>query len=319
MKLALIAALAGAAVCLPALAQQDYPNKPLRMIIPLPPGGSVDPSGRLTAARLSQRLKQSIVVENIAGGSGVLAAETVARAAPDGYTLFFTTPSVMVNTPLMSKDLPYKVSDFAPISLVVSNPFLLTIPASLGPNTLQEFIALAKSKPGVLNYGSSGEGSPQQVVVELLKSMAGIDLTNVSYKGGGPIQTDLMAGRIQLYASAIIGVAPNIKSGKLKAIAVSTAKRSAAMPDVPTVGEVVPGYEFDTWYALFTTAKTPAPIIGRLNSELKAALSDPALIKTMADQGSDLRPSTPEQLAAIVRETTERVAPLFKKLGLAEK
>jgi tripartite-type tricarboxylate transporter receptor subunit TctC len=313
-----------ALLCAHAHAQRadaDYPNRPIRMIVPLPPGGSVDPTARMVAARISPRLKQQVIVDNRPGGSGTIAAETVARAIPDGYTLFFTTPTVIVNAPLMSKKLPYNPArDFAPVSLVVSNPFLLTVPASLPVNSLQDLIALAKRKPGALNFGTSGDGAPQHIAVELLKSMAGVDIVQVPYKGGGQIQADLLAGRIQLYATSIIGVMPHVRSGKIKALAVTTTRRASALPDVPTVAEAgVPGYSFDTWYAVFTTARTPTPIINRLNREIVAALADPELIKSMTEQGSELRGSTPEALAALVKIETARLRPLFEKIGLVEK
>jgi len=322
-SLAIFSAILGVACFGPAHGQQPesaYPSKPIRLIIPLPPGGSVDPTARMVATRISPRLKQQVIVENIPGGSGVIAAETVGRAAPDGHTLFFATPTVMVIGPLMNKKLPYSPRDFDPVSLVVSNPFVLTIPASLPVNSLGEFIALAKLKPGSLNFGTSGEGAPQHIAIELLKSMTGIDLVHVPYKGGGQIQVDLMAGRVHLYASSVLGVVSNVKSGKLKAIAVTTSKRASAMPDVPTVSESgVPGYDFDTWYAVFATAKTPAPIIGRLNSEIVAALSDPELVKSMASQGSELRSSTPAALAAIVKTENDRLSRLLEKIGLLDK
>ena len=298
-----------------------YPNRPIRLIVPLPPGGSVDPTARMVAAKVGPRLKQQFVVENIPGGSGVIGAETVARATPDGYTLLFATPTIMVTGPLINRNLPYHPTrDFDPVSLVVSNPFVLVVPASLPVNTTADLIALAKRKPGSLNFGTSGEGAPQHIAIEMLKSMAGIDMLHVPYKGGGQIQVDLVAGRIQLYASSILGVSSSIKSGKLKAIAVTTAKRAGALPDVPTLSESgVPGYEFDTWYAVFATARTPTAVIGRLNSEIVAALSDPELIKSMAAQGSDLRSSTPAALGAIVKNETERLGKLVEKIGLVER
>jgi tripartite-type tricarboxylate transporter receptor subunit TctC len=313
------------AVCLqPACAQPldvAYPSKPIRMIVPLPPGGSVDPTARMLAARVGPRLKQQVVVENMPGGSGVIGAETVARAAADGYTLLFATPTIVVTGPLINKKVPYQpLRDFDPVSLVVSNPFVIVVPSSLPVNSTGDLIALAKRKPGALMFGTSGEGTPQHIAVEMFMSLAGIEMLHVPYKGGGQVQVDLLGGRIQVYASSIIGVGQHVKNGKLKAIAVTTARRAAAMPSVPTLAESgVPGYEFDTWYAVFAPAKTPATIIGRLNSEIVAVLSDPELVKSMAEQGSDIRSSTPAALGTIVKTETERLGRLVEKIGLVER
>ena len=313
------------AVCLqPAWAQPldvAYPSKPIRMIVPLPPGGSVDPTARMLAARVGPRLKQQVVVENMPGGSGVIGAETVARAAADGYTLLFATPTIVVTGPLINKKVPYQpLRDFDPVSLVVSNPFVIVVPSSLPVNSTGDLIALAKRKPGALMFGTSGEGTPQHIAVEMFMSLAGIEMLHVPYKGGGQVQVDLLGGRIQFYASSIIGVGQHVKNGKLKAIAVTTARRAAAMPSVPTLAESgVPGYEFDTWYAVFAPAKTPSTIIGRLNSEIVAVLSDPELVKSMAEQGSDIRSSTPAALGTIVKTETERLGRLVEKIGLVER
>lgn len=312
------------ALCMNAHAQTPdapYPNKPLRLAVPVPPGGAVDPIARLVALKLGPRLKQQIVVHNLPGGSGVICAETVARSAPDGYTLLFSTPTIMVTGPLINKKLPYHpVRDFDPVSLVVSNPFVFVVPATLPVNTPADLIALAKKKPGSLNFGISGEGAPQHIAIEMFMNMAGIEMTRVSYKGGGQAQVDLVSGRIQLYVASIMGMATNVKSGKLRAIAVTTPKRSAAMPEVPTLSESgVPGYEFDTWYGIFAPAKTSVTIINRLNSEITAVLAEPELVKSMANQGSDLRSSTSSALGALVKRETERLGKLVEKIGMAER
>ena len=324
MKISLVfLAIVVSGACLGrAYAQQPedlaYPNRPIRMIVPLPPGAAVDGTARLVATRLGSRVKQQIVVENMPGGSGVIGAETVARSTPNGYTLLFATPTTMVTGPLINRKLPYHpVRDFEPVSLVVSNPLLLAVTSSLPVSSPVDLIVLARHKPGSLNFGTSGEGTPQHIAFELLMNMAGISMLHVPYKGGAQAQVDLVSGRIHMYLAAIPGLASNIKSGKLRAIAVTTSKRAGAMPDVPTLSESgVPGYEFDTWYAIFAPAKTPSPIIGRLNAEIVAILSDADLVKNMANQGSDIRASTPAGLGAIVKNETERLGKLIEKIGL---
>lgn len=254
-----------------AYAQQAaaaYPSKPIRLIVPFPPGGSVDPTARLLASKAGPRLGQQMIVDNRPGGNGVIGMETVARAAPDGYTLLLGTPTGIVTGPLINKALPYHpITDFEPVTQIVSNAFVFVVPSSLPVKSMKDLIDLAKRQPGYLNFGSPGQGSPGQLAIELLKNMADIDMTHVPYKGSGPAQIDLLAGRIHLYASSIIGVSENVKSGKLYPIAVSSAKRASAMPDVPTAAESgLPGYEFDTWYGIFAPAKTPSVIISKAES-----------------------------------------------------
>lgn len=294
-----------------------YPNKPIRLILSVPPGGSVDPTARLIAGQVSPRLRQNIVVENVPGGGGMIAPETVARATPDGYTLLLGTPT-MVTGPLINTGLSWDPNrDLDPVTQIVSNPFVLVVPASLAVKSVKDLLAMARAKPGALNFGSPGEGSAPHLAVELLKSAAGIDLTHVPYKGGGPAQVDLVAGRIQLYASSIVGVSGNIKAGKLTPIAVATARRANALPDVPTVSESgVPGYEYDTWYGIFAPARTPAVVINKLNVEFAATLSDPEVMKQLAAQGSEPRASTPAALGALVKSETQRMGALIKRLGL---
>ena len=305
----------------PAYGQQperDFPSRPIRLVVPLPPGAAVDSTARIVATKLGIRIKQQVVVENMAGASGVIGTETVARAAPNGYTLLFATPTAMVIGPLINKKLPYHpVRDFEPVSLVVSNPLLLVVTSSLPVNTPAELIVLAKSKPGGLNYGTAGEGTPSHIAFELLMSMAGVDMVHVPYKGGGQAQIDLVSGRVQMYLASIPGVGANVRAGKLKAIAVTTSKRAGAMPDVPTLAESgLPGYEFDTWYAIFAPAKTAPSTVSKLNSELVVVLSDAEFVKSMAGQGSDVRSSTPAALGGIVRSESERLGKLIEKMGL---
>ena len=299
-------------------AQSDaYPNRPIRFIVPYPPGASVDITARLVAGKLGDRLKQPLVVDNIGGAGGVIATETAARAAPNGYTLLFGTGAGMVVARLLNNKLPYHpVTDFQPISQVVSNPLVVLVSNASQVNSVAEFIALAKREPGKLNFGSAGSGAPNHIGGELFKSMAGIDIVHVPYKGGAQAQIDLISGRIQMYMGSIPGLLPGIKAVKWKAIAVSTPRRSGALPDVPTMAEAgVPGYEFDTWYGIFAPAKTGTTIVTRLNRELLVVLSEPEFVKSMASQGSELRGTSPEVLGTTVRNEYERLGKVIESIG----
>ena len=301
-----------------ALAQgaDTYPTKPIRLLLAVPPGGSVDPIARTITAKLGPRLKQNIVVDNVAGGGGTIAPDTVAHAAPDGYTLFLATPT-LVTGPIMNKLNFDPVRDFEPVSQLVSNPFVLVVPPALPVKTVKDLVALAKAKPGTLNFGSPGEGSAPHLAIELLKSMANIDLVHVPYKGGGPAMVDMVAGRIQLYASSIAGVSELLKAGKVRPIAVATARRATAMPDIPTVGESGgPGYEYDTWYGIVAPAKTSAAVVNKLNTEIVATMADPEVVKQLANLGSEPHSSTPAAFGALIKSEFQRMGALISKLGL---
>ncbi len=236
-----------------------YPDKPIRLIVPYPPGGAADFAARAVAEKLTEAWGQQVVVDNRGGAGGIIATEIVARSAPDGYTLLHGTPAGLVINSLLRKKLPYDAArDFTPVGREVIVPQILVLNPSLPANSLKELIALAKAKPGQLNYASVGIGSPNHLVIELLKSMAGIDIVHVPYKGGGPAVTDLLGGHVQLMFNGMASVMPLVRSGKPKAIAIGIAKRSPAAPDVPTVAEAgVPGFEYTTWNGIFAPAQTP--------------------------------------------------------------
>jgi tripartite-type tricarboxylate transporter receptor subunit TctC len=300
-----------------AVAQEAFPNKPIRIIVPYPPGASVDLTARLVAGKLGDRLKQPLLMNNMGGAGGVIATRTAAKAAPDGYTLLFGTAAGMVVARLLNDKLPYHpVRDFQPISQVVSNPLVLIVPSSLPVNSPAELIAMAKAKPGALNFGSSAHGAASHIGGELLKSMAGVDIVHVPYKGAGQAEVDLISGRIHIYMGSILGLLGGIKSGKTKAIAVTSRQRSDALPDIPTLAEsAVPGYEMDTWYGIFAPAKTAPAVVARLNSELVAVLSEPEFIKGLASQGANVRSSTPEGLRATVISEYERLGKVIASIG----
>jgi tripartite-type tricarboxylate transporter receptor subunit TctC len=318
--LALLSGLTAPAVAASATAAGPaYPIKPIRIVVTYAPGGSTDVVARLLANPLTEILGQQIVIDNRGGAGGIIGTEIVARAAPDGYTLLFGTSAGLSINPLLQRKLPYNVErDFAPISLVVVNPQVLVAYPGLAANSIGELIKLARARPGQINYASPGVGSPNHMGMELLKSMTGIDLVHVPYKGGGPASTDLIAGQVSLLFNSIPSVLPYMRSGRLKALAVGSAARSPAIPEIPTVAEAgVPGFEYATWYGLFAAAGTPRGIVARLNAAAAKALLAPELAQPLRAQGSEPRPTTPEELARFMRVEHARWERVVKATGLA--
>lgn len=307
-----------AIACASAAAAQDFPSKPIRVVITYPPGGSTDVVGRALAAKLTEGLGQQVVVDNRGGAGGIIGTEIVARAAPDGYTLLLGTSAGMSINPLLHKKLPYDVErDFAPISLVVVNPQALVAHPGVPASNVQELIKLARAKPGQINYASPGVGSPNHMGMELLKSMTGINVVHVPYKGGGPAMTELLAGQVQLLFNSIPSVLPQVKAARLKALAVGSARRSRAMPEVPTVAESgVPGYEYATWYGLFAPTGTPRPIVAKLNQAVATALKNPDLAKSLAAQGSEPNPTSPDELARFMKAEHGRWSRVVQAAGM---
>lgn len=296
----------------------EYPVRPMRMVITYPPGGNTDLVGRALAQKLVEAWGQQVVIDNRGGAGGVIGTLIAKQAAPDGYTMLFGTSAGMVLNPLIQPKLAYDpFKDFAPVSLVVIIPQLLMAHPSLPANNVKELIALARAKPGQLNVASSGIGTPNHLGAEMLKAMAGIDIVHVPYKGGGPATTDLIAGQVQLQFTSIPSMMPYIKSGRLKALAVGSATRSAALPDVPTIAESgVPGYEYTTWYGIFAPLGTPAPVIAKLNAGIGQALRSPDLIQRLASQGAEPAPGAPEGLAKHLRNESARWARIIKSAGI---
>ena len=320
LSLVFLSGLAAPAVAASAAAAGPvYPSKPIRIIVTYAPGGSTDVVARLLANPLTEILGRQIVIDNRGGAGGIIGTEIVARAVPDGYTLLFGTSAGLTINPLLQRKLPYLVErDFAPISLVVVNPQVLVAYPGLAANTIVELIKLARSRPGQINYASPGVGSPNHMGMELLKAMTGIDLVHVPYKGGAPASTDLIAGQVSLLFNSIPSVLQHMRSGRLKALAVGSAVRSPAIPEIPTVAEAgVPGFEYATWYGLFAPAGTPREIIARLNAAAGKALLAPELALPLRAQGSEPRPTTPEELARFMRVEHSRWERVVKTTGLA--
>ena len=287
-------------------------------MVPFPAGGAVDIVARTVAQKLSAAFRQQFVVDNRPGGGGTIATQTVARAAPDGYTLLLGTASGMVINPLLMTNLPYHpVKDFAPISLLAVNPTLLVVHNSVPVSTVKELIAYAKARPGTLNYASAGQGSPIHLGMELFKSMTGTNIVHVPYKGSVPAVTDLLGGQVQLMFNSMPTVLPHVKSGKLKALAVGSAQRSRAVPDVPTVAEAgVAGFQTVTWFGLFAPTGTWKSIINVLNRQIVRILDDRELAQNLASQGSEPQSSTPEKLAQYMREDSQRWENVIRGAGI---
>lgn len=297
---------------------QTYPAKPVRMIVHFPPGGPTDMVARVVAQKLGDAWGQQYVIDNRPSAGGIIGVELVARAVPDGYTLLFGTGGSMAIMPAIGKKLPYDVDkDFAPISLVVINPQILVFHPGFPPNTIKELIAYAKERPGKINYASVGPGSPNHLGIELLKSMTGIDLVHIPYKGTAPAMTEVLAGQVSMLFNSMPTVIPHVKSGRLKGVAVGSAKRSPAMPDTPTVAEAgVPGFDYVTWYGMFAPAATPKFIIAKLNAEVAKILGDRELAQRLAVQGAEPAPTTPEQLGRYMREEQTRWRKVIKNANL---
>ncbi len=306
-----------AAALLPALAiAQSYPDKPIRVIVAVPAGGTPDVVARTVQPGLSSLLGQQIVIDNRGGAGGLIAVELAARAIPDGYTLFFGSPGALTILPHLQK-VPYDtLNDFAPISLVGIGPFLLIAHPSVRAKTVKELIALAKVEPGKLNYGSAGNGTANHLAMELFKSMAGLNITHVPYKGAPQAVTDLLGGHINLMFNSIAPVLQHIKAGRLQLLGIASARRSPQLPETPTIGEAgVAGFEAVNWFGMFAPAKTPKAIINRLHAALVKVVSAPEIRSQFEIQGTDPVGSSPEEFAAFIRRDMEKYAKVVKLSG----
>ena len=318
----IIARFVNLAACVLALSgaqttfAQGYPSKPIRIVAPFPVGGAPDVLARSIGAKLGERLGQAVVVENRLGAGGNIAYASVASAAADGYTLLLAAGSLATNVSLY-KDLMYDtVKDFAPITLVATSPHVLVAHPSVQATSVSELIALAKAKPGQLTYGSSGSGTVLHLAGEMFKTMAGVDLVHVPYKGGAPATNDLLSGQIALMFSAIPGALPQVRAGKLRALGVTGAQRSPTMPDVPTIAEAgLPGYAIEAWFGLLAPARTPESIVAKLNKDVVAILGDAEMKRRMADLGQELTSNTPEQFAAFIKSEITRMGEVVRASG----
>jgi len=294
-----------------------YPDKPIKLIVGFTPGGTADGVGRLLAQNMGARLGQSIVVENKAGANGNLATEFVQRAAPDGYTLFFTSIGHAVN-PSIYKEAKYDpVKDFTPVGQVLNAPNMLVVPANSPFNTLKELVTYAKANPGKLDFASSGTGASVHLSAELFKQLAGLHIVHIPYRGTGSLIPDLISGNVAMAFPNLPSAWPLVQSGKLKALGVTTAKRAAAAPQVPTIAEGgVPGYDMSTWYGLIGPAGLPADVVQRLNKELNAVLQDPQVRSKLIAQGVDPVTGTPEEFGQFIQKETKAWAALLKTIKM---
>ena len=302
----------------PAAAPDRYPSKPIRLIVPYPPGGPTDLIARAVNEPLAQRLGQQVVIDNRGGATTVIGAELAARAPADGYTLLVATISTLAVNPALQKKLPYDPErDFAAVSMLAAQPYLLATTASLPVTSVSQLIAYAKANPGKLSFASAGVGAGAHLAAELFKYMAKIDVVHVPYKGTGPAITDLIGGHVAYQFGGVSVLMPFVGSGKLRALALSTAKRSAIAPDIPTVAESgLAGYAMSSWNSLVAPHGVPQHIIARLNAETVAVLNQPEIRERLKQQGVDADPGTPAQLAAHIRTERERFARLIAAIGL---
>jgi tripartite-type tricarboxylate transporter receptor subunit TctC len=297
-------------------AAQNYPNRPVRIVIPLSPGGTTDVPGRIIAQKLSETLGQQFFVENRAGAGGTIGSDFVAKSRPDGYTLLLTA-SPFVIAPHVYKNMSYDtLADFAPVIRIATGPYVLVVHPSLGVNSVKELIALAKKEPGKIDFASSGNGGAQHLVTELFMYMAGIKLNHVPYKGSGPAQQDLMSGIIKVSFVGTPIAIPHMKSGRLKALGVSTAKRSPEMPEVPTIAEAgIPGYEARVWIGMLAPAATPREIIAKLNGEIGRLMGADEVKKLLAPTGMEPDPDTPEQFGAYLKADYDKWGKVVRDSG----
>jgi tripartite-type tricarboxylate transporter receptor subunit TctC len=295
----------------------QYPDKPIRVILSVPAGGTPDVVARMVTPGLASLLGQQLVVDNRGGAGGMIGAEIVAKAAPDGYTLFVSSPGALTILPHLRKVVPYDtLRDFAPISLIAIGPFLLITHPSVPAKSVKELIALARAEPGKLNYASAGNGTANHLAMELFKSMAGVNITHVPYKGAPQAVTDVLGGHMNMMFNSIAPVLQHVKAGRVRLLGVASARRSPQLPDTPTISEAgVPGFEAVNWFGLFAPAGTPKSIIARLNDALVKVVRAPELRAQFETQGSDPVGSSPEEFAAFIRRDLAMYARVVKVSG----
>ncbi len=295
---------------------EEYPSKPIRIVVPLAPGGGTDTLARVLASKLRERLGQSVIVENRGGAAGNIGAEAVFNAPPDGYTLLFTQPAPLVVNKALYGKLPFEPEKFVPISLVSLQDLMLAVHPDVPAKTLPELIAYAKANPGKLNYGSSGAGSAPHLAAELFKSMAGVDIVHIPYKGSGESQLAALSGEVDLVFFAFSSALANAKAGKLRPLAVGGTKRNPQLPDVPSVSEVVKGFQGASWTALVAPPGTPSAIVERLSKEVLQITKEPDVRKRLLDAGDEPSEATPAEAAAFLKEETELWGGLIRKVGI---
>ncbi len=310
--------LAAAALAVTSFAwAQSYPNRPVRVVVPYPPGGGTDVVARTIAQKMTEAMGQPLVVDNRGGANGILGTDQVAKAKPDGYTVLVTIASHAINPTLYTK-LPYDTAtDLLPVSLLAEYPFVLTVHPTVPVKTAREFIAFARARPNKLNYASSGNGSGPHLGMELLKTMAKIEMTHIPYKGAGQAMTDLVSGQVEVFLNNFLAGGAMIKAGKLRALAVTGAKRSAAAPDLPTFTEAtVPGYVVTGWYGMLVPAGTPPAVITALQDGATKALRSKDVSERLSGEAAEIVASTPAQFGAFNKAETDKWAGVIKKAGL---
>lgn len=296
---------------------QNYPTKPIRWIVPFPPGGSVDAIARRLGAALSASFGQQVIIDNRSGASGNIGTEVVARSAPDGYTVLSNTVPFVVNTFLYSR-VPYDVaSDFAPISWLASTASVMTVHPSVPVRSVRELLALARAKPGALNYSSAGVGTNPHIAGELFNHLGKVNIVAIQFKGGAPARMAAIAGEIPITITSVLETVPQIKAGRLRAIGVTSLKRSVALPEVPTIAESgLPGYEFNAWHVMVAPKGTPAAIANLLRDRIKSAVAAPEVVRQLEDQGLQLVVSTPEELGAFLKAELSKWGKVVKERGM---
>jgi tripartite-type tricarboxylate transporter receptor subunit TctC len=311
-----LSALGSSLTATNALAQ-DYPNRPIRLIVPFPPGGGTDITARATALKLGESWGQTVVVDNRPGANGTIGVDITAKSAPDGYTITMISSSHAVNVGLYSK-LPYDLMrDLTPITQATSQPYVLVINPSVPARSVKELVAVAMAKPGTLNYGSSGTGGISHLAGALLGSLTGTSLVHVPYKGGSPAMIDVISGQIQMLFGTLLLNGPHIKAGKLRVLAVTTPQRWPGTPELPTMQEAgVPGFVITQWYGMLAPAKTPQPIVGKLNKEIARLLLQPDVKEKLAADGAEAVGNTPAQFGAHIRSEIAKYSKLVKQIGL---
>jgi tripartite-type tricarboxylate transporter receptor subunit TctC len=318
MKRRCLLVVAAAALAAPLLAlAQPYPSRPIRFIVPYPAGGPLDTVARLLAQKVSESVKQPVIVENKPGAGGNIGADAVAKGAPDGYMILMGAVATHAINPTLYKNIPYDaVRDFQPVTQVASTPNVLVVNPSLPVTTVREFIAYAKAHPGQLNFGSGSTGSAGHLAGELFKKMAGVEMTHIPYKGAGPAMQDLIGGQIQLMFDNLASSLGQIRAGKVRALAVTTAQRTSLAPQLPTIAESgLPGFDISTWFGIFLPAHAPREVVDRLHGEFVRALSAPDVREKMAHLGAEPVGNTPEEFAAYIRSESRKYADVIRASG----
>ena len=317
MRLATAALLAACGAAANALAAESFPLRPMRVIVPFPPGGGTDIMGRMVAQRFTDVFRMQVVVDNRGGAGGIIGTELAVRANADGHTLLIGTVSTLCINASLHKKLPFDtVKDLAPLSLLASTPSMLVVGNSIAAKSVKELIALAKAKPGQLHFASPGSGSSAHLGGELLKQSAGIDIQHVPYKGTGPAITDVVSGQVAMFITNMPSVMPMVKANRLRALAVTSLQRSVLVPDLPTVAESgIPGFDITVWYGLLAPAATPKPLISRLNQELRKMAEIPDVKERLAAQGAEAMSSTPEEFAKRIRDDLAKWGKIVKASG----